>query len=67
MSCRYVVQIVARSQELLLLFAIAWGVGLAVLGELLGFSMEAGAFLAGVSLASTHYREAMSAAADGGA
>lgn len=51
----------ARSQELLLIFAIAWGTGLAALGEWAGFSKEAGAFLAGFSLASTAYREAMSA------
>jgi hypothetical protein len=51
----------ARSQELLLVFAIAWGTGLAALGEWAGFSKEAGAFLAGFSLASTAYREAMSA------
>ncbi|MBL8340264.1 MAG: cation:proton antiporter [Rubrivivax sp.] len=50
----------ARSQELLLLFGIAWGVGLAAAGELLGFSREVGAFLAGFSLASTPYREALS-------
>ena len=36
----------ARSQELLLVFAIAWGVALAALGEWAGFSKEAGAFLA---------------------
>ncbi|MBA4255721.1 MAG: sodium:proton exchanger [Polaromonas sp.] len=51
----------ARSQELLLLFAMAWGIGLAALGEWAGFSKEAGAFLAGFSLASTPYREAMGA------
>jgi Kef-type K+ transport system membrane component KefB len=51
----------ARSQELLLVFAIAWGVSLAALGEWAGFSKEAGAFLAGFSLASTPYREAMNA------
>lgn len=56
-----VVALMARSQELLLLFAIAWGIGLAALGEWIGFSKEAGAFLAGFSLASTPYREAMSA------
>ena len=49
----------ARSQELLLVFAIAWGMGLAALGEWVGFSKEAGAFLAGFSLASTPYREAI--------
>ncbi len=51
----------ARSQELLLVFAVAWGVALAALGDWGGFSKEAGAFLAGFSLASTPYREAMSA------
>ena len=55
------VETMARSQELLLIFAIAWGVGLAALGEWAGFSKEAGAFLAGFSLASTPYREAMNA------
>jgi Kef-type K+ transport system membrane component KefB len=55
------VRAMARSQELLLLFAIAWGTGLAALGEWAGFSKEAGAFLAGFSLASTDYREAMNA------
>ncbi len=52
---------IARSQELLLLFAIAWGTGLAALGEWAGFSKEAGAFIAGFSLASTPYREAIGA------
>ncbi|MBM4181569.1 MAG: cation:proton antiporter [Betaproteobacteria bacterium] len=55
------VRVMARSQELLLVFAIAWGTGLAALGEWAGFSKEAGAFLAGFSLASTSYREAISA------
>jgi Kef-type K+ transport system membrane component KefB len=55
------VETMARSQELLLIFAIAWGVGLAALGEWAGFSKEAGAFLAGFSLASTRYREAINA------
>ncbi|MEX1166415.1 MAG: cation:proton antiporter, partial [Hydrogenophaga sp.] len=56
-----VVASMARSQELLLVFAIAWGVALAALGDWAGFSKEAGAFLAGFSLASTPYREAMNA------
>jgi len=56
-----VVAAMARSQELLLVFAIAWGVALATMGEWAGFSKEAGAFLAGFSLASTPYREAMNA------
>lgn len=50
---------IARSRELLVLFAIAWAVSLAVAGEHLGFSREIGAFVAGVSLASTPYREAI--------
>lgn len=55
------VKLMARSQELLLIFAIAWGTGGAALGEVVGFSKEAGAFLAGFSLASTPYREAIGA------
>ena len=51
----------ARSQELLLLFAVAWGTALATLGDAMGFSKEVGAFLAGFSLASTAYREAIAA------
>ncbi|SFT88793.1 cation:proton antiporter [Halomonas saccharevitans] len=47
----------AHSSELLMLFAIAWAVVGAVGGEALGFSKEVGAFLAGVSIASTPYRE----------
>ncbi|MDP1708073.1 MAG: cation:proton antiporter [Gammaproteobacteria bacterium] len=54
-------RLMARSQELLLIFAIAWGTALAALGEWAGFSKEAGAFLAGFSLASTHFRDAVGA------
>jgi Kef-type K+ transport system membrane component KefB len=50
----------ARSQELLVLFAVAWAMILATLGDLLGFSKEVGAFLGGMSLASTPFREALS-------
>jgi Kef-type K+ transport system membrane component KefB len=50
----------ARSQELLILFAISWAAGLAGLSDFIGFSKEVGAFLAGVSLASTPYREMIS-------
>lgn len=49
----------ARNPELLLLFAVAWAVVLAAVGDRLEFSKEVGAFLAGVSLASTAYREAI--------
>ncbi|CAM4294367.1 cation:proton antiporter [Gillisia limnaea] len=50
----------AKSQEMLILFAIAWAVTLAAAGELMGFSGEVGAFLAGVSLASSQFKEAIS-------
>ncbi len=50
---------IAASSELLVLFAIAWGVSLASLGDVLGFSKEIGAFVAGVSLASSPFREAI--------
>ncbi|MEK6848574.1 MAG: cation:proton antiporter family protein, partial [Nanoarchaeota archaeon] len=45
----------ARSQEVLFLFGIAWALALAVLFNYLGFSLEIGALIAGMSLASTHY------------
>ncbi|GIX34006.1 MAG: potassium efflux system protein [Lysobacterales bacterium] len=51
----------AESQELLLVFAVAWGTALAAAGEWLGFSKEVGAFLAGFSLASLPFREAIHA------
>jgi uncharacterized UPF0146 family protein len=51
----------AFSQEMLMLFAISWAVALGAVGEAVGFSMEVGAFVAGVSLASTRYREMIGA------
>lgn len=60
---RYVLPEVTRrlaySLELLTLFAITWAVFLSASSELLGFSREVGAFLAGISLASTNYRDAI--------
>ncbi|MFD2516024.1 cation:proton antiporter [Pontibacter locisalis] len=50
----------ARNRELLVLFSIAWAVTVAAGSEFLGFSREVGAFLAGVSLASTSYRNVIS-------
>lgn len=47
----------AKTPELLVLFSITWAVVLAETGYMLGFSHEVGAFLAGVSLASTPFRE----------
>jgi Kef-type K+ transport system membrane component KefB len=54
-------QQLARSPELLVLFSIAWAVFGASIGDTLGFSKEVGAFLAGISIASTPYRELVAA------
>ncbi len=51
----------ARMPELLVLFGIAWAIGLAALGDTLGFSKEVGAFIGGVALAATPYRAAIGA------
>lgn len=51
----------AQSAELLVLFAVSWAVLMAAAGHTLGFSKEVGAFLAGVSLASTPFREIIGA------
>ncbi|MDZ4713744.1 MAG: cation:proton antiporter [bacterium] len=50
----------AQSQELLTLFAVAWAVALASASEIMGFSGEVGAFLAGMSLASSDFKENIS-------
>lgn len=52
---------IAKSGEMLVLFAVAWAVALSVIGGLLGFGTEIGAFLAGVSLASTSIKDDISA------
>jgi len=52
---------IAPNRELLVLFGIAWAISLAALGDGMGFSMEVGAFLAGISLASTRFRDALGA------
>ena len=51
----------AAHGELMLLVSVAFAVSLATLSEQLGFSKEIGAFLAGVSLASTQYRDVIGA------
>lgn len=53
-------QFLAKSQELLTLFAVAWAISLASLGEWMDFSGEVGAFLAGVSLASSQFKDVIS-------
>lgn len=50
----------AKSQELLFIFAVAWGFGIASLFGAFGFSHEVGALFAGVALASLPYAVEMS-------
>lgn len=50
---------IARSSELMVIFAVGWAISLAAAGDALGFGKELGGLLAGVSLASTQYREAI--------
>ncbi len=50
----------ASSQEMLFLFAIAWGFGVASLFEVVGFSVEVGALFSGVALASSPYAQEIS-------
>ena len=57
--------LVATSTELLVVFAVAWAVSVATLSDMMGFSTEVGAFLAGFALASTPYREAVAASLTG--
>lgn len=57
----YLLKHLARSTELLVVFAIAWAVGLGALSDWMGFSKEVGAFLGGISVASTQYRDAIGA------
>lgn len=49
----------AHSPELLLCFSLAWAVALAALCHHIGLSKELGGLLAGISLASTPYRNAI--------
>lgn len=51
----------ARSQELLVLAAVAWAVALAAISAGLGFSKEVGALVGGIAIASTPYRDAIGA------
>ena len=52
-----IVSRIVQSPELLITFAIGWAALLASLGSYFGFSKELGGLLAGVSLASTPFRE----------
>ncbi len=53
---RPVTKKIAQSQELLLLFSIAWAFALASLFDHFGFSIEIGALLAGITLSVSPYR-----------
>jgi Kef-type K+ transport system membrane component KefB len=51
----------ASSQEMLFLFAVGWGFGIASLFDIAGFSIEVGALFAGVALASLPYAQEIEA------
>lgn len=51
----------ARSNEMLILFAISWAMLVSAISDHLGLTKEVGAFLAGISLASTEYRDTIGA------
>ena len=55
------IKFMAGSQELLFIFTVAWGFGVATLFDIVGFSHEVGALFAGVSLASLPYATEMAA------
>lgn len=46
---------ISNSQELMFIVSLAWGIGLAAAFQVVGFSVEIGALVAGVALASTPY------------
>ena len=50
---------ISGSSELMVIFAVGWAASLAAAGDVLGFGKELGGLLAGVSLASTQYRDAI--------
>ncbi|MEK6856906.1 MAG: cation:proton antiporter, partial [Nanoarchaeota archaeon] len=50
----------AKSQELLFMFSVAWGLGLASLFYLIGLSLEIGALLAGITLSLSPYNNEVS-------
>lgn len=52
---------VASSQELLFLFAMAWGFGSATLFEAVGFSLEVGALFAGICWSTLPYAQEIAA------
>lgn len=57
----HISKFMASTQELLFLFAISWGFGIATLFDLAGFSIEVGALFGGVALASSPYAQEIGA------
>jgi Kef-type K+ transport system membrane component KefB len=55
-----IMQYVGKSQELLFLFTVSWGLGIATLFKLFDFSIESGALIAGIALASLPIRDEIS-------
>lgn len=55
------IHFLAKSTELLFLFSLSWGFGIASLFSYLGLSMEIGALIAGVALSVSPYSDEMSA------
>lgn len=51
------VKFFSRSQELLYLFTLAWGFGVGAIFKGVGFSLEIGALVAGVSMAGLNYAQ----------
>lgn len=56
-----IARFMASSQELLFLFAVGWGFGVASLFQVAGFSIEIGALFAGISLAGLPYAQEIEA------
>jgi len=52
----HITRVVAKSQEMLLLFSISWAFALSLLFFKTGFSLEIGALIAGVTLSLSPYR-----------
>ncbi len=63
-SSKYILKFLfekSQNSELLFLFSIAWSLGIAALFNYLGFSLEIGALIAGIALASTNMHHEISA------
>ncbi len=58
---RHLHRYLTRSQELLFIFATAWGMGISALFATLGFSLEGGALIAGVALSTLPSRHEIGA------